>query len=163
MAHSNTIFNQLLHLVNRQEFRKIENNFLPNRNYRALNLWTQFSIILFAQITNRSGLRSIVANFKFQAKKLYHIGLKPVKRSTLSDANAKRDPQIFEAVFNHLSKKCAALAPVHKFRFKNKLYSLDASIVDLCLTLFPWAHFRKTKAGIKLHTLLVSCQDSKVG
>ncbi len=136
MAHSNTIFNQLLQLVNKQEFKKIEKEFLPNRKYRSLNLWNQFSVMLFAQITSRSGLRSIVDVFKFQSNRLYHMGLKPVKRSTLSDANAKRDPKFFETVFSHLFKKCNALAPGHKFRFKNKLYSLDASTVDLCLTQF---------------------------
>ncbi len=136
MAHSNTIFHQLLQLVNKQEFKKIEKEFLPNRKYRSLNLWNQFSVMLFAQITNRSGLRSIVDVFKFQSNRLYHMGLKPVKRSTLSDANAKRDPKFFETVFSHLFKKCNALAPGHKFRFKNKLYSLDASTVDLCLTQF---------------------------
>ncbi len=136
------------------EFKKIEKEFLPKRKYTSLNLWNQFSVMLFAQITNRSGLRSIVENFQFQSKRLYHMGLKTVKRSTLSDANAQRDPRLFEAVFNQLFKKCNHLAPGHKFRFSNKLYSLDASTIDLCLTLFPWARFRKTKAGIKLHTLL---------
>ena len=154
MAHSNTIFNQLLQLVDRHDFKKIEKQYRPKRKYRCLDRWNQFSVMLFAQITNRSGLRSIVEHFRFHSKRLYHMGLKPVKRSTLADANAQRSPELFEALFGQLFNKCATLAPGHKFRFKNKLYSLDASTIDLCLSLFSWARFRKTKAGIKLHALL---------
>ena len=154
MAHSNTIFHQLIQLIDRHDFRKLENQYRPKRKYRSLDRWNQLCVMLFAQITHRSSLRSIVEHFRFHAKRLYHIGLSPVKRSTLADANASRDPRLFEALFGRLYHKCASLAPAHKFRFKNKLYSLDASTIDLCLSLFSWARFRKTKAGIKLHALL---------
>jgi len=154
MAHSNTIFHQLVQLIDRHDFRKLENQYKPKRKYRRLDRWNQLCVMLFAQITYRSSLRNIVAHFRFQSKRLYHIGLLAVKRSTLSDANANRDPKLFEALFGLLYQKCASIAPSHKFRFKNKLYSLDASTIDLCLNLFSWAKFRKTKAGIKLHTLL---------
>ena len=82
------------------------------------------------------------------------MGARAVKRSTLADANSNRDAGFFEAVFHHQYQKCAPIAPKKRFRFKNKLYSLDASVVDLCLSLFDWAKFRTTKGGIKLHTLL---------
>lgn len=88
------------------------------------------------------------------AKRLYHLGVKPVARSTFADANNARPYAFFEALFGELYTRCLSQAPKHKFSFKNKLFSLDASVVDLCLTLFPWAKFRTTKAGIKLHTLL---------
>ena len=77
-----------------------------------------------------------------------------MKRSTLSDANQDRPAEFFEALFQHLYAKCGAVAPKKRFRFKCKLYSFDSTVVDLCLSLFPWARFRKNKGGIKLHTLL---------
>jgi hypothetical protein len=155
MAHSNTIFHQLLYLVDRHDFRKIERNgFQPRRSYRSLNRWSQFVVMMFAQITRRSSLRDIVHQFQFHGARLYHLGIKAVKRTTLADANSKRSAEFFKAVFEHQYVKCAAHAPRKRFRFKNKLYSFDATTVDLCLSLFPWAKFRTTKGGIKLHTLL---------
>ena len=155
MAHSNTVFHQLLHLLDRHDFRKIEQNgFRPKRKYRTLNRWGQFVVMMFAQITGRSSLRDIVYQFQFQAARLYHLGILAVKRTTLADANNKRSADFFQALFEHQYAKCAALAPRKKFRFKNKLYSFDATTVDLCLSLFPWAKFRTTKGGIKVHTLL---------
>ncbi len=155
MAHSNTVFHQLLHLLDRHDFRKIERNgFRAKRKYRTLNRWGQFVVMMFAQITRRSSLRDIVHQFQFQATRLYHLGILVVKRTTLADANNKRSAEFFQALFEHQYAKCAALAPRKKFRFKNKLFSFDATTVDLCLSLFPWAKFRTTKGGIKLHTLL---------
>lgn len=155
MAHSNTIFHQLLQLLDKHDFRRIEQNgFKPKRKYRTLSRWGQFVVMMFAQITGRSSLRDIVHQFQFQSGKLYHLGVKVVKRSTLADANNKRSAEFFNALFAHQYIKCAAYAPRKKFRFKNKLYSFDSTVVDLCLTLFPWAKFRTTKGGIKLHALL---------
>ena len=155
MAHSNTVFHQLLHLLNRHDFRKIERDgFRPKRKYRTLNRWGQFVVMMFAQITGRSSLRDIVHQFQFQAARLYHLGVLTVKRTTLADANKKRSAEFFQALFDYQFAKCAAFAPRKKFRFKNKLYSFDATMINLCLSLFPWAKFRTTKGGIKLHTLL---------
>jgi len=140
MAHVNTIFGQLLQLVDRHDFRRIENEgYRPVRKYRTLDRWEQFVVMMFAQITTRCGLRDIVNQFRFQSRRLYHLGARTVKRSTLADANSNRDAGFFEAVFHHQYKKCASVAPKKRFRFKNKLYSLDASVVDLCLSLFDWA------------------------
>ncbi|MCK7514673.1 MAG: hypothetical protein MZV70_68860 [Desulfobacterales bacterium] len=80
--------------------------------------------------------------------------MRAVKRSTLADANAERPAEFFEAIFQEQYARCAALAPRKRFHFQNKLYSFDSSVVDLCLSIFPWAKFRRTKGGIKLHTLL---------
>ena len=155
MAHSNTVFHQLLHLLDKFDFEKIEQNgFKPRRRYRILDRWGQLVVMIFAQLTARSSLRDIVNHFDFQSAKLYHLGAGAVRRSTLADANHKRPWAFFRAVFEHQYKKCMACAPRKKFRFKNKLYSFDSSVVDLCLSLFPWAKFRTTKGGIKLHTLL---------
>lgn len=155
MAHSNTIFAQVLQLVNRHEFQKIEKQgFAANRKYRKFSRWNQFSAMLFAQLSGSVSIRAIAEQFRFQARRLYHLGLKCVKRSTLSDANQKRSSDFFQAVFEHQYAKVRQLAPNNKFRFKNPLYSLDSSTIDLCLSLFPWASFRRTKSGIKLHTIL---------
>ena len=85
---------------------------------------------------------------------LYHSGTKPVARSTFAEANKRRPAAFFEALFGRVYNRCRPVAPKHKFKFKNKLFSLDATTVSLCLSLFPWARFRKTKAGIKINTLL---------
>ena len=155
MAHRNTIFSQMLQFVSRHDFKQIEKNgYKPKRKYRSLDRWGQFCAMLFAQLTGQRSLRDLASQMAYNSKKLYHLGLKPVKRSTLSDANNIRDAGFFEKLFDRQYKECAAFSPRHRFRFKNKLYSFDSSTVDLCLKLFPWASFRKTKAGIKLHTLV---------
>jgi putative transposase len=155
MAHSSTIFSQLLQLVSRHDFRRIEEDgFRPGRKPRSLTRWDQFVAMMFAHLTTRSSLRDIASQLGAQARRLYHLGVRAVKRSTLSDANQDRPAEFFEALFQHLYAKCGAIAPKKRFRFKCKLYSFDSTVVDLCLSLFPWARFRKNKGGIKLHTLL---------
>jgi hypothetical protein len=106
------------------------------------------------QLTARASLRDGIASLKARLKNLYHLGVQPVARSTFADANNKRPASFFAALFALMYRRCQPLAPKHKFKFKNKLYSLDATVVSLCLSLFPWASFRRTKAGVKLHTLL---------
>ena len=88
------------------------------------------------------------------ANRLYHLGVKPVPRSTFADANNERPYAFFEALFGELYTRCLSQAPKHKFSFENKLLSLDASVIDLCLTLFPWAKFRTAKGGIKMHSVI---------
>jgi hypothetical protein len=105
-------------------------------------------------VAGNSSLRDIVQQFEGQAKRLYHLGLRAVRRSTLADANAARPAEFFEAIFQEQYARCAASALRKRFHFKNKLYSFDSSVVDLCLSMFPWAKYRRTKGGIKLHTLL---------
>ena len=104
-----------------------------------------------AQLTGRSSLRDTVDNFNAQAHKLPALGCRPLARSTLARLNEDKPYQLFEALFAQLLSQCQALTPGHSFRFKNKLYSLDASTIDLCLAVFPWARFRRTKGAIKLH------------
>lgn len=155
MAHSSTILSQLLQLVSRHDFKTVEENgFRPDRKFRTLTRWNQFVAMMFAHIAGRASLRDITSQLQAHARRLYHLGVKTVKRSTLADANHDRPADFFEVLFHHLYAKCSAVAPKKKFKFKCKLYSLDSSTVDLCLSLFPWAKFRTTKGGIKLHTLL---------
>ena len=155
MAQGSTIFRQMLQLVDRHVFNRIERERFKNgRQYRSLNRWQQFTAMMFAQLAGISSLRDITQQFAGHTKRLYHLGLRSVKRSTLADANADRPAEFFEAIFQAQYARCAAMAPRKKFHFQNKLYSFDSSVVDLCLSIFPWAKFRRTKGGIKLHTLL---------
>jgi hypothetical protein len=154
MAHCNTIFHQMLKLIPRHHFAKLEAEHGTGRKARSFNRWSQLVHLLSMQLTARASLRDGVASLKARSKNLYHLGVQPVPRSTFADANNRRPASFFEALFALMYRRCLPLAPKHKFRFKNKLFSLDATVVSLCLSLFPWARFRRTKGGIKLHTLL---------
>ena len=126
MAHRNTIFRQLLQLLDRNAFDAIERKgFQPKRKYRTLTRWGQLVAMMFAHITDRSSLRDIEEQFRFKADNLYHLGIRPVKRSTLADANNTRPAGFFESLFGHQYAKCVNFAPKKRFRFKNKLYSFD--------------------------------------
>jgi len=154
MAHCNTIFHQMLKLIPRHHFAKLEAEHGTGRQARSFTRWSQLVHLLSMQLTARVSLRDGVASLKARIKNLYHLGVKPVARSTFAGANNKRPASFFEAMFALMYRRCQPIAPKHKFRFKNKLFSLDATVVSLCLSLFPWARFRRTKGGIKLHTLL---------
>jgi len=153
MAHSNTIYNQLLQLIPRHRFEKAVNTYNGDRYVKYFSCWQQFIALLYSQIRGKDSLRDIELSLKSQANNWYHVGLKDIKRSTLSDANNSRDYRIYEELFYALLNRCKGIAPKHRFRFKNPLYSLDASTIDLCLSLFPWAKFRKRKGAIKMHCL----------
>jgi len=154
MAHCNTIFHQMLKLIPRHHFGKLETEHGTGRKARSFTRWSQLVHLLSMQLTARVSLRDGVSSLKARIKSLYHLGVKPVARSTFADANHQRPASFFEALFGLMYRRCQPLAPKHKFKFKNKLFSLDATVVSLCLALFPWAAFRRTKGGIKLHTLL---------
>jgi hypothetical protein len=154
MAHCNTIFQQMLKLIPRHHFARLEQEHGTGRQARSFTRWNQLVHLVFIQLTARASLRDGVASLKARFKDLYHLGARPVARSTFADANNRRPASFFEALFYVMYRRCQPLAPKHKFKFKNKLYSLDATVVSLCLSLFPWASFRRTKAGLKLHTLL---------
>jgi len=104
-----------------------------------------------AQLSGRISLRDIVGNVSAQAHRLYHLGSAKLTRSNLARMNENKPYSLYEALFGKLLHHCQYLAPGHQFRFKNTLYSLDASTIDLCLSVFPWADFRSTKGAIKLH------------
>ena len=152
MAHANTIARQLLTLVPRHEFDTVARE--ADRRTRSLTCWTQFNALLFAQFTGRDSLRDVVNGLEAREAERYHLGIGKVRRSTLADANEKRSWQVYERVFEKTLAKCRMIAPKHGFRFKNPLYSIDATTIDLCLSVFPWAKFRKRKGAIKIHTLL---------
>jgi len=153
MSHSNTIFNQLLQLLPRHEFDKAVSLHKGDKYVKYFSCWQQFITLLYAQIRKKDSLRDISTSLRTQQDKWYHIGLKNICRSTLSDANNKRPYYIFEDLFYNLLIRCKDLTPKHKFRFKNPLYTIDATTVNLCLSLFPWAKYRQTKGALKMHFL----------
>jgi putative transposase len=104
-----------------------------------------------AQLSGRNSLRDIVDNLSAQVHRLYHLGSAKLTRSNLSRMNESKPYELYEALFGNLLQRCQNLTPKHDFRFKHPLYSLDASTIDLCLSVFPWADFRTTKGAIKLH------------
>lgn len=151
MAHCNTIFAQILKLVPRHEFETLAKQHHSGRAFRTASRWSQFVVLSMAQLSGRDSLRDIVDNVSAQAHRLYHLGCAKLSRSNLSRMNEDKPHSLYEALFEKLLKRCKGLTSGHNFRFKNPLYSLDASTIDLCLSVFPWADFRTTKGGIKLH------------
>ena len=151
MAHCNTIFSQILKFVPRHEFEALANRHHSGRAFRTASRWSQFVTMAMAQLSGRNSLRDIVDSVSTQAHRLYHLGSAKMTRSNLSRINENKPHTLYEALFGKLLDRCQRLTPGHSFRFKNKLYSLDASTIDLCLSVFPWADFRSTKGAIKLH------------
>lgn len=143
--------NQLFNLIPRHVFEKSVKMYKSDRYSQHFKSWHQFLLLLYAQGTGKVTLRDIESGLLLQRNKLYHLGLNSVKRSTFADSLKKRDYRLFEDLFYGLLDRVQALAPKHKFKFKNPLYSLDASFIDLCLSSFDWAKYRTTKGAIKLH------------
>ena len=154
MAHCNTILSQILNLVPRHEFETLANQHHSGRSFRTDSRWSQFVTMCIGQLSGRWSLRDVVDNVSAQQQRLHHLGSTKLSRSNLSRINEDKPYQLYEAVFGKLLKRCQSLAPGHGFRFKNELYSMDATTIDLCFSLFPWATFRKAKSGIKLHVAM---------
>lgn len=154
MAHNNTVFSQLLKLIPRHEFESLAKDHHEGRQLRKTSRWSQFVSLCLGQLAGRHSLRDIESNMHAQSTRLYHLGAQPVPRSSLARLNEKQPYTMYEALFSQLYTRCQKLAPKHRFRFKNKLYSLDASLIDLSLNIFPWAHYALGKAAMKLHLSL---------
>jgi len=154
MAHHNTLFSQTLSLIPRHVFQKLEHRHKTGRASRKFGFKEQFTVMAFIHLAARRSMRDGLRCLEAAGKRLYHWGLTKVARSTFADANNTRPVGFFQEMFSEMYALCAAKAPKHKFRFKSKLFSLDATTINLCLSLFPWASFRQTKGGIKMHTLL---------
>ncbi|OGX32618.1 MAG: hypothetical protein A2787_07780 [Omnitrophica WOR_2 bacterium RIFCSPHIGHO2_01_FULL_48_9] len=154
MAHHNTILGQMIKMFTRHEFQKAVEAVGTEYHARGFSSWNHFVAMLFGQLAGQDSLRGITAGLATQSEKLYHLGVKPVARSTLAYANEHRSHKLFERIFYGMLSKCQALAPGHRFRFKNPLYSLDATTCELCLSLYDWATFRHTKGAVKLHVKL---------
>jgi len=151
LSHHNTVFSQILKLIPRHEFETLAKQHHTGRSFRTASRWSQFVIMAMAQLAGRISLRDIVENISAQAHRLYHLGSARLSRSNLSRINDAKPYELYEALFGKLLHRCQGVVPGHDFRFRNPLYSLDASTIDLCLSVFPWADFRTTKGAIKLH------------
>ena len=151
MAHCNTVVHQLLKLFPRHEFELLAKEHHAGRKFRTFDRWSQFVAMTSAQLSARVSLRDLVSSLSAQSAKLYHLGLKSTSRTTLARVNNEKPHALYEELFSKLLKRCRSVSPKHKFKFRNKLYSIDASVIDLCLSVFPWADYRATKGAIKLH------------
>ncbi|MFC1511584.1 IS4 family transposase [Candidatus Latescibacterota bacterium] len=150
----NTVFSQLLQLICQYRFKKCVDRYEGDRYTKRLSCWQQLLVLLFAQSKGLTSLRDIEISLRSHHRKWYHLGLTSVARSTLADANTSRDADILKEVFYSLLNKCRDLAPRHRFMFKNPLYTFDSTLINVCLSLYPWATYRKKKGAFKLHTLL---------
>src|SRR3989338_585371 len=154
MHHYNTILSQMLKMFSRYEFQKAVSETGTEYHSRGFSSWNHFVSMLFGQLAGQDSLRGIEAGLASQGANLYHLGIKPIYRSTLAYANQHRSHELFKKTFFWMLSKCQGIAPKHKFRFKNPLYSLDATVIDLCLSLYNWVKFRTTKGAVKLHVKL---------
>ena len=157
MNHGRTVFAQLLDFVPFKHFEYLVEKFLANYAVRSFSAWSHFLCLAYAQLTRRSGLRDLVACLNSQRAKLYHVGIRSrVSRATLADANERRDWRLFEALGQRLIAIALELYQDEDIGLglKEPLYAMDSTTIDLCLTLFPWADFRATKAAVKAHTII---------
>lgn len=152
--HQHTVIGQMIQMFSRFEFQKTVKEVGTEYHARGFSSWNHFVAMLFGQLCGQDSLRGIEAGLATQAQSLYHLGITPIHRSTLSYANEHRSHELFKKLFFLMLSKCQPLAPPHKFRFKNPLYSLDATVIDLCLALYNWAKFRTAKGAVKLHVKL---------
>jgi hypothetical protein len=151
-----SVFSQLLQLFPRLEFAHMVKETKSERHARGFTSWSQFICMLFCQLGRAHSLREIVGGLRSCEGKLKHLGISAPSHSTLAYANEHRPWELYQLVFLKLFDRCRNQVNTgkKKFRFKNKLISMDASVIDLCLKMFDWAHFCRTKGAIKLHLLL---------
>ena len=157
MYQGQTIFSQVMDFLPMHNFRQCVNRYNGNKGVKKFSCLDQFMCMAFAQLTYRESLRDIECCLRAVQRKLYHMGIRSkIARSTLAYANENRDWRIycdFAQVLIHIARKLYADEDFG-LQLEETVYALDASTIDLCLSLFPWAKFRKTKAAVKLHTLL---------
>ena len=158
MSTEKTIFAQLLSFIPRHEFDKCVARYNVDYRVRSFTCWEQFIVMCFAQLTYRESLRDIETCLHTMQSKLYHVGLRSkIARSTIADANESRDWHIFADFCHYLIQWAETLYQDNesfKLDLKNAVYAVDSTTIDLCLSLFPWAKFRKNKGAVKLHTQL---------
>jgi hypothetical protein len=157
MNTGKALFAQLMDFLPWSTFTRIVGRYGGDRAVRTLPCAEQFRVMAFAQLTYRESLRDIEACLSAQAAKLYHMGFRnPVRRSTLADANEVRDWRIYAEFAHRLIAQARRLYAGESLGvdLTNTVYALDSTTIDLCLSVFPWAHFRSTKAAVKMHTLL---------
>lgn len=157
MFTGKTIFSQVVEAIHPQQFHRCVERYRGDYKIRTFSCWEQFLCMAFAQLTFRESLRDIEDCLTARSDQLYHLGFRSrICRSTLADANEARDWRIYAELAALLIKKARRLYAQETLAVElaETVYALDSTTIDLCLNLFPWARFRRTKAAIKLHTLL---------
>ena len=155
MIRTGSLFSQILSLFQRPDFARHVRELKTEHRAKGFTSWEQFVAMLFCQLAQARSLREISDGLKSCEGKLQHLGLaQEPKRSTLSYANAHRPGELFERLFYDLLAQCQAISPQKKFRFKNRLLTLDSTTIELCASMFDWARWRQTKGAVKLHLLL---------
>lgn len=157
MKYTTSLFSQILQIVPRNLFLRLVHQRRAERHAKGFSCWDQYVAMLFCQLAQAKSLREISDGLAVTCGKLSHLGLSAAPaKSTLAYANAHRPWQLYQDTFFKLLDFCRHKSPgkKKKFRFRNKLLSLDSTTIDLCLSLFPWADFRQTKGAVKLHLLL---------
>jgi len=157
MYTGKTLFAQIMDFLPWKTFHRIVSRYDGDHRIRTLSCAEHFRALAFAQLTYRESLRDIEACLSAQSAKLYHMGIRsPIRRSTLADANERRDWRIYAEFAQRLISQARQLYAEEDLELDltNTVYALDSTTIDLCLSLFPWAPFRSTKAAVKMHTLL---------
>lgn len=154
MNQGKYVFSQLVEFLPQRVFDRITNKYTGNKSIKHFTCWNQLLCMIFGQLSYRESLRDLIIVIEAHQSKVYHLGFgKNVSRSNLSKANENRNFKIFEEFASHLISLAQSKINDKKIEIKGNIYAFDSSTIDLCLSVFCWAHFRKTKAGIKLHTL----------
>lgn len=156
MAQQPYVFAQFLSLISRYEFQRIVNKYKGDFHTKTFKCWHQLACMIFAHIRQEDSLRDIDISLNAHANKLYHIGIEQCPKSTLADANEKRDYRIYEDFAKSLMQRARREYARTELALDvdNAVYALDASTIDLTLSLFPWAKFRTTKGAVKLHAMI---------
>jgi hypothetical protein len=156
MVRVSSLFSQTLALFSRTEFQSAVRQHGAERYSKGFSCWDQFVAMMFCQLAQAKSLREICSGLRCCVGKLQHLGMKDApSKSTLAYANEHRSWELYETVFTQLLGRCQALAQGRKpFRFRNKLYSFDSTLIELCVSMFDWARYRRTKGAVKLHLLL---------
>ncbi len=155
MNKFSNIFGQILQIFSRNEFYRAVKETQAEKAAKGFTCWQQFVGMLFCQLGQAHSLREICGGLASCMGKIKHLGIhESPNRSTLSYANEHRPWQLYREIFYQLLGKCEGTVSKKKFRFRNKLFSLDATLIELCVSLFDWAKYRTTKGAVKLHLLL---------
>jgi hypothetical protein len=156
MSKNNSLFSQLLGFFPRHEFQRMVNEHKAEYKTKGFSCWQQFVAMLFCQLGRANSLNEITKGLATCEGKLSHLGITAPKKSTLAYANEHRPWELYQSVFFGLLEKTRFVAAItgRKFKFKAKLYSMDATVIDLCLSMYEWAHFRRAKGAVKLHMRL---------
>lgn len=159
MHYSTTIFGQLLAFLPKDKLKKFAGQHNSEKYIKKLTVWNHLVVLLYAQATGKDSLREIETGLRMHFGSWYHLGIRTVSKSSIARVNNTRNPIVFEKLFYTLLEQCKKVTESRKFSFNNPLYSLDASLVSLCLSLFDWAKYGTKKGALKMHFLL----DNRTG